>query len=109
MNPFKNTLSALLLGGSLAISGIAFAQDDAAAPAPVEPDPEAQAAENMEQLLEFVVRARFPIRAPTRSGSAALQRPCPSRSSFCATQRRSARGRKTVLRSSKTSLKRTSC
>jgi len=59
MNPFKNTFSALLLGGSLAISGIAYAQDDAAAAAaPVEPDLEAQAAENMNELLEFVKKGQ---------------------------------------------------
>jgi biopolymer transport protein ExbB len=60
MNPLNKVLSALVLGGALAVSSVSFAQDeaaDAAAAAP-EPDLKAQAAANLEQLLEFVKKGQ---------------------------------------------------
>jgi len=58
MNLFKTTFSALLFSGAMAITGIAQAQDEAAPAAPPGPDLEAQAAENLDQLLEFVKRGQ---------------------------------------------------
>ncbi|GAB5412745.1 MAG: MotA/TolQ/ExbB proton channel family protein [Congregibacter sp.] len=53
MNSLNKILSALTLGGAVAMSSVAFAQDEAAPVAP-EPDLRAEAAQNMQQLLEFV-------------------------------------------------------
>ena len=54
MNPFKKTFSALILGGVVAMSSVANAQDEAAAEAaaPPPPDPREVAAENLQQLLD---------------------------------------------------------
>lgn len=53
MKSLNNMVSALVLGGLVAMSSSAFAQDEAPAAAP-EPDLRAEAAANMGQLLEFV-------------------------------------------------------
>ena len=53
MNPLKKIFSALLVGGML-VSTAALAQDDAAPVAEPEPDLRAEAAANLNQLLEFV-------------------------------------------------------
>lgn len=57
MNPLKKIFSALLMGGLL-VCVPAFAQDEAAAPAEPEPDLRAEAAANLEQLLEFVKKGQ---------------------------------------------------
>ena len=56
MKALDKLFAALALGGMLSLSAIAQAQDDAAAAAaaPPEPDPREVAAENLNQLLEFV-------------------------------------------------------
>jgi len=55
MKALNKIFSALALGGALTVSSLAMAQDDAAAPAePPAPDPREVAAENLDQLLEFV-------------------------------------------------------
>ncbi|MFK7830034.1 MAG: MotA/TolQ/ExbB proton channel family protein [Congregibacter sp.] len=54
MNSLNKILSVLALSGTVAVSGVAFAQDEAAAPVVPEPDLRAEAAANLNQLLEFV-------------------------------------------------------
>ncbi len=56
MNSLNKLFSALALGGMVAMSSVTFAQDEAeaAAAAPPPPDPREVAAENLNQLLEFV-------------------------------------------------------
>ncbi|EAQ96436.1 MotA/TolQ/ExbB proton channel family protein [Congregibacter litoralis] len=54
MKSLNNMVSALVLGGLVAMSSSVMAQDDAAAPAAPEPDLRAEAAENLNELLEFV-------------------------------------------------------
>lgn len=62
MNPFKKTFAALLMGGLLASTAV-LAQDEAAAPAEPEPDLRAEAAANLEQLLEFVKQGQVTERS----------------------------------------------
>jgi len=58
MNPFLKTISALLMGGVLTVSLAVRAQDEAAPAAEPEPDLRAEAAENMQELLEFVKKGQ---------------------------------------------------
>ena len=54
MKAFNKIFAALTLGGAMAFSGVTFAQDAAEAPAEPQVDPRAEAAENLNQLLQFV-------------------------------------------------------
>jgi biopolymer transport protein ExbB len=54
MKAFNKIFAALTLGGAMAFSGLTFAQDAAEAPAEPQVDPRAEAAENLNQLLQFV-------------------------------------------------------
>lgn len=56
MNSLNKILSALALGSAVAVSSAAFAQDEV--PVAPEPDLRAEAAENMQQLLDFVKEGR---------------------------------------------------
>jgi biopolymer transport protein ExbB len=62
MNALNKLISVALLGGLLTVPALAQAQDDAAeGQAPAEPkvDPQAEAAENMSELLEFVKQGQL--------------------------------------------------
>ncbi|MGB0288743.1 MAG: energy transducer TonB, partial [Aequoribacter sp.] len=54
MKALNKIFAALTLGGALAVSGLTYAQDAAEAPAEPQVDPRAEAAANLEQLLQFV-------------------------------------------------------
>jgi len=54
MKGISKIVSALVLGGALSAAGLVNAQDEAAEPAPPPVDPRAEAAANLDQLLDFV-------------------------------------------------------
>jgi biopolymer transport protein ExbB len=76
MNPFNKIFSALFLSGLMAVSGSVWAQDEAAdaAAAPAEPDPREEAAENLQQLLEFVKQGQVTEASENRAREARFAR-----------------------------------
>ena len=75
MNSLNKMFSALLmggmiLGGTVAMSSVANAQDDAAAAAAPAPDPRAEAAANLQQLLEFVKQGQVTEASENRAREA---------------------------------------
>ena len=73
MNSLNKTFSALVLGGLVAVSSATFAQDEAAAEAAPTVDPRAEAAANLDQLLEFVKQGQVTEASANRQREARFE------------------------------------